>query len=159
MINIPDNALTREEYIFQKNSRWTPSGLDTHWSIDLTNWANYFLKRDQDTFFSSGKGYTNEKFESECGHIKNQYQWNRCRDVEVLFLMDKLGQYYNREKIYKTDNANFNGNAYFSLLEVIEITDKTTKNCQNKHLTNKGSDYYPKLVSDCIIEFLNSKLK
>ena len=157
--NIPVNALTREEYIFQKNSRWTPSGLDTHWSIDLTNWANYFLKRDQDAFFSSGKGYTNKRFESECGHIKNQYQWNRCRDVEVLFFMDKLGQYYNREKTYKTDNENFYGNAYFSLLEVINITNKTTKNCQNNHLKNKGSDYYPKLVSDCVIEFLNSKLK
>ena len=158
-IILPLNSSTREEYIFKKNSLWTPSGLDTHWSIDLTNWANYFLKRDQNTFFSSGKGYTTKRFESECGHIKNQYQWNRCRDVEVLFLMDKLSQYYNREKIYKTDNENFYSNAYFSLREVIDITDKTTKNCQNNHLKDRSLDHYPKFVSDCVIESLKSKLR
>ena len=79
--------------------------------------------------------------------------------LKFSFLMDKLGQYYNREKIYKTDNENFYGNAYFSLLEMIDITDKTTKNCQNKHFTGKSLDHYPKFVSDCVIESLKSKLR
>ena len=155
---VPLNSSTREEYIFKKNSFWTPSGLDIHWSIDLTNWRYNFLNRDLDTFFSSGKGYTTKRFESECSQIKNEYQWNRCLDVEVLFLMDKLGRYYNHEKIYESDKEDFFSNAYFSLLEVIEITDKTTKNCLNNHLREKSLDYYPKFVSDCVIESLNSKL-
>ena len=97
-IILPLNSSTREEYIFKKNSFWTPFGLDINWSIDLTNWRYNFLNRDQDTFFSSGKGYTTKRFVSERSQIKNQYQWNRCLDVEVLFLMDKLGRYYNHEK-------------------------------------------------------------
>ena len=63
------------------------------------------------------------------------------------------------KKIYESDKEEFFSNAYFSLLEVIEITDKTTKSCQNNHLRDKSLDYYPKLVSDCVIESLKSKLR
>ncbi len=149
----------REEYIFKKNSEWTPSGLDIHWSKDLANWNNYFMNRDQDTFFSSGKGYSIKKFNNECSHIKNQYQWNRCSDVEVLFLMDKLSRYYNQKKFYKPVGKENFKNAYLSLEKIIKFTDKTTKTCQNIHLKDMSLDHYPKLVNECVIESLSSKLR
>ena len=36
------------------------------------------------------------------------------------------------------------------------MTDKITKTCQNNHEMDKGVDYYSKLVSDCVIEYLKS---
>ena len=52
---VPLNSSTREEYIYKKNSFWSPSGLDINWSIDLTNRRYNFLNRHQDTFFHQAK--------------------------------------------------------------------------------------------------------
>ena len=155
---IPVNSSDRTKYWIDKNSSWTPSGLDVIWSKDLTNWKNHFINRNQDIFFSSGRGYTRKKFEEECNHIKNQYQWNRCGDIEVLFLMDKLGMYFSGQKIDEHNRKYVPYAAYIiGLQKVIDITDKTTKTCQNNHAIDKGVDYYSKLVSDCIIESLSQE--
>ena len=131
---IPVNLSGREKYWINKNSSLTPSGLDVIWSKDLTNWKNHFINRNQDIFFSSGRGYTRKRFEEECNQIKNQYQWNRCRDVEVLFLMDKLAIYFSGQKIDENYRKYVPYAAYImGLQKVIYITDKTTKTCQNNH--------------------------
>ena len=80
-----------------------------------------------------------KSFQKECSHIKNQYQLNRCRDVEVLLLMDKLSSSEN-------------------LQEVIDLADKTTKTCQKNHLLRKHLDYYPMLISDCIVDSLRRNI-
>ena len=70
--------------------------------------------------------------------------------------MDKLGIYYSGQKIDDFNRKYGPSAAYIGLQKVINLTDKTTKTCQNNHEMDKGVDYYSKLVSDCVIEYLKS---
>lgn len=69
--------------------------------------------------------------------------------------MDKLGMYFSAQKIdeFKRKYVPF-ARYIIGLQKVINITDKTTKTCQNNHELDKGVDNYSKLVSDCVIRSL-----
>ena len=69
--------------------------------------------------------------------------------------MDKLGMYFSDQKIDEHNRKNVPFAAYTEgLQKVINITDKTTKSCQNNHEIDKDVDYYSQLVSDCVIRSL-----
>ena len=72
--------------------------------------------------------------------------------------MDKLGMYFSGQKIDEPNRKYVPYAAYIiGLQKVINITDKTTKTCQNNHEMDKGVDYYSKLVSDCVIKSLSQE--
>ena len=70
--------------------------------------------------------------------------------------MDKLAIYFSGQKIDEFNRKYRPSAEYIGLQKVINLTDKKSKTCQNNHEIHKGADYYSKLVSDCVIDYLKS---
>ncbi|MDC3159652.1 hypothetical protein OA667_02815 [Prochlorococcus sp. AH-716-G10] len=96
--------------------------------------------KSQDNYFSLNGGFTLKKFERLCKEIKYEREFNTCKGIDVLFMMDKLSKYISVDKVR-------------------EVTELITKTCSSIHENYKDGSIYPIAVNSCVAESINNLAK